>query len=164
MGAAGASAQAPDRVGGPQSAGRPILVGIDGSRAARTALLWAAAEDRRWGRPLLVAHAYKYPAVAGAFRVTPDLTDPKVVQDAAVGLADCGVKAVLGPRNGLKVDVEVVCGSPAATLVELSRDAELLVVGSRGRGGFAGLLLGSVSQHVSHHARCSVVIVREPEA
>ena len=155
---------APRRAGGPEEAGPPIVVGIDGSRAARTALLWAAAEARRWGRPLLVVHTYEYPVVVGGFGVTPDLTDPRIVQDAAAGLADCEVKAVLGPRNGLKVDVEVVCGSPAATLVELSREAELLVVGSRGRGGVTGLLLGSVSQHVSHHSRCPVVIVREPES
>ncbi|HET6809424.1 MAG TPA: universal stress protein [Acidimicrobiales bacterium] len=148
----------------PEDDGPPILVGIDGSRAARTALVWAAAEARRWNRPLLVVHAFEPPPVATGFAVTPELTDPWIVEDAAVRLAHNEAKAVLGPRNGLKVDVEVVCGPPAPTLAEMSRDAELVVVGSRGRGGFTGLLLGSVSQHLSHHSRCPVVIVREPEA
>lgn len=148
----------------PGDAAPPILVGIDGSRAARTALFWAAAEARRWGRHLLVLHAYEYPAVSAGFGVVPDLTDPRLIEDAAAGLARGEVDGVLGGRNGLHVDVEVVCGSPAAALVERSRDAEMLVVGSRGRGGFSGLLLGSVSQHVSHHSRCPVVIVREAGA
>ena len=142
----------------------PIAVGIDGSRPARTALFWAAAEARRWGRGLLVVHAYEYPTVAAGFGVTPDLVDPGIVHDAAVQLARGELDAVLGPRNGLKVDLEVVCGSPAAVLTELSKEVELLVVGSRGRGGFTGLLLGSVSQQVAHHSRCPLVIIREPEA
>lgn len=142
----------------------PIVVGIDGSGPARTALFWAAAEARRWGRNLLVVHTYQYPTVAAGFGVAPDLADPGIVHEAAVQLARDEIASVLGPHTGLRVDLEVVCGSPAAVLVELSKEAEVLVVGSRGRGGFTGLLLGSVSQQAAQHSRCPVVIIREPEA
>ena len=64
--------------------------------------------------------------------------------------------------DGVEIERRVVEGAPGAVLVEESRGADLLVVGSRGHGGFAGLLLGSVSQQCAHHAECPVVIVRAP--
>ena len=68
-----------------------------------------------------------------------------------------------GPSNGLQTMWEAIEGHPAEVLVEASKDADLLVVGSRGHGGFIGMLLGSVSQHVLAHARCPVVVVRDPQ-
>lgn len=70
------------------------------------------------------------------------------------------VKNVRDMFRGVAIHTHVVEGHPAPTLVEASREADLLVVGSRGHGGFTGMLLGSVSDYVAHHARCPVVILR----
>jgi nucleotide-binding universal stress UspA family protein len=70
--------------------------------------------------------------------------------------------AQLGGSRPVPVTVRVVTGLPAQELIEASRDADLLVVGSRGRGGFARLMLGSVSDQVMHHAHCPVVVVPGP--
>jgi nucleotide-binding universal stress UspA family protein len=74
------------------------------------------------------------------------------------------IEQALGKNPRVFVVAELVAGEAAEVLIEASRDAELLVVGSHGHGGFAGMLLGSVSQHCVGHAHCSVVVIREPHA
>lgn len=134
-----------------------IVVGIDGSEGAATALAWAVEEAARRGATVEAVHAWSvpfvepYPYAASAF-------EPEVFEAAARTVLD---EAVAGVDNDAGVPIEKVprCGTPALVLIDAAKGAELLVVGSRGRGGFSGLLLGSVSQQVSHHASCPVVIV-----
>ena len=139
-----------------------VVVGIDGSEGARAALSWAADEARRRGAVLHVVHAYSYPAFPVSFGSYPDLVDPRVVEEAAEELTSKEVASVLDPEQGRGVLLDTQSGPAAAVLVDASKGADMLVVGSRGRGGFAGLLLGSVSQQCAHHATVPVVIVPDP--
>jgi nucleotide-binding universal stress UspA family protein len=139
-------------------AARPILVGVDGSAAGTAGLGWAAAEARRRSAPLRVVHVVEQRHSDAFTRANPvyvaeERRAAEQVLDAAVGYV-----------HGLGADVDVrptlEIGSPAVVLLAHSATAEMVVVGSRGRGGFAGLLLGSTSLHVATHAPCPVVVLR----
>jgi nucleotide-binding universal stress UspA family protein len=137
---------------------RRIVVGVDGSEASVAALRWALEEGRLWNAPVAVVSTWRYPWVGDVSAVAYPL-DPKDFEEAAIATID----EALGKARALSSDrVEriVTCGSAAETLIDAAGDDGLLVVGSRGHGGFAGLLLGSVSQQCASHARCPVVIVR----
>jgi nucleotide-binding universal stress UspA family protein len=161
-----------------------IVVGVDASPNARQALAWAAAEARLRQAVLQVVHAYHsknlaapvyfgsqhtYDASVGAGGVPePELTASvqrrEAFEEAVRGQADELLAAVLGELgetvSGVEVQQTVVEDRhPAEALVRLSVDADLLVVGSRGRGGFSELLLGSVSHAAVLHAVCPVVVV-----
>ena len=163
-----------------------IVVGVDASPEARRALAWAAAEARLHQAVLQVVHAYhskelaaRYyfpsehaaPGTAGAVagdasqqEITASLHDQAALQEAFHSRAEQLVAALLGELGGTVSGVQVQRTviedrHPAEALVKLSADADLLVVGSRGRGGFAELLLGSVSHAVVLHALCPVVVV-----
>jgi nucleotide-binding universal stress UspA family protein len=135
-----------------------IVVGIDGSPGGRKALAWAVAEAKQRDATLEVVHVWHAPYVEGYGHSSA--FDPADFEVAAQALAR---EAVEPYRSQVALEVKVVCGAPASTLVHEAKDADLLVVGSRGRGGFTGLLLGSVSQQVVHHAPCPVVIVPDHE-
>ena len=135
-----------------------IVVGIDGSAESKRALHWALDEARRREARLVAVHSWTYQFTSGPgylpgadpeVRASIQKEAEQVIDDA---LADVGTV-------GVEVECRAPEGSPSATLVEAAEGAELLVVGSRGRGGFSGLLLGSVSQQCAHHAPCPVVIV-----
>jgi nucleotide-binding universal stress UspA family protein len=135
-----------------------IVVGVDGSAGARAALGYAVDEARLRGAVLRVAGAWHLPVVAYAGGYGPG--DP----DLSAGLeqdARENVARALGEVDTGDVHVETVFreGSPAHVLLEEAQDADLLVVGSRGLGGFRGLLLGSVGQQCAHHTPCPLVIV-----
>ncbi|MGO8873771.1 MAG: universal stress protein [Acidimicrobiales bacterium] len=134
---------------------RRIVVGVDGSEGADLALDWAVDEARRAGRGLDVVASRVFTGTAG-WLFTVDVG----VLEAAAEVADAAVAHVARVAPGLDVRREVREEPPAVALTAASRGAELLVVGSRGLGGFRGLLLGSVSQYVGHHAHCTVVVVR----
>ena len=136
-----------------------IVVGVDASQEARAALEWAIAEARLRGAPLRVVHAFA--ALAGAGTPTRVSAEwyPQLEREAEEELREV-VAAAPALAELAGVEEKVMPGNPAHVLVEESRDAGLLVVGSRGRGGFAGLLLGSVSQQCVQHAHCPVVVVR----
>lgn len=137
---------------GPTANGR-IVVGVDGSPGGRRALEWALDEARRRDAVLEVVHAWTYPPTE--FTVAPEefaVAAAEVITEAVEEAAD------IDPSVAVKSEVRQQPAAPA--LVELSKGADLLVVGSRGRGGFAGLLLGSVSQQCVNHAHCPVVVVR----
>jgi nucleotide-binding universal stress UspA family protein len=136
---------------------RGIVVGIDGSEPARTALAWAAKQSSLTESPLTVISTWSYPASYGFPITWPD--DIDFAADAQREL-DESVKQVLGADPKIEVTTAVLEGHPALELVEASRTATLLVVGSRGHGEFAGMLLGSVSQFVAMHSHCPVVIIR----
>jgi nucleotide-binding universal stress UspA family protein len=140
-----------------------ILVGVDGSACADGALEAAAAEAALRGARLLVVSAWQIPPnvvmVAGAY---PDIFDSFRLEAEDVVSKAVDRVASLQP----KVDCEglAIEGRPGEVIVQQASEAELIVVGSRGRGGFTGLLLGSVSQQVVHDSRVPVLVVPPPEA
>ncbi|MEX2393767.1 MAG: universal stress protein [Actinomycetota bacterium] len=136
-----------------------IVVGTDGSDNSQLAVRWAAEEARIRGAKLLVIHSWTFPApTVGADRL------PHVdLEAAAQKVLDEAVGAI-SEASGLEIATEIAPETPAQALVRASEGADLVVVGSRGRGGFKGLLLGSVAQQVAHHAKCPVVIVPHEHA
>jgi len=140
-----------------------IVVGVDGSEPSKAALRWALEEARLRGATLRAVHAWAVPAVyvhGSAF--PPELVDRDLIRERAEESLDAVVTEVAGASPAVAIEPATGEGPPGRVLVEAARDADLLVVGSRGHGGFAGLLLGSVSQQCAQHAECAVVIVRTP--
>jgi nucleotide-binding universal stress UspA family protein len=133
-----------------------ILVGVDGSPESLTALRTAATMQRGLGGRLRVVTAWAYPAVPADGFVPP----PVDFGETAAGVQRAALVEVLGEDGAGGVDTAVTYGGAAQVLIEESRDADLLVLGSRGLGGFAGLLLGSVSRSVAEHAHCDVLVAR----
>jgi nucleotide-binding universal stress UspA family protein len=135
-----------------------IVAGVDGSSCAQEALRFAVEEARLRGATLRVVTAWQVPAMAysGGF-VAP--FDRREFEQIAEAVGEKALAAVRPQSAGLDVQRVAHEGQPAHVLLEEARDADLLVVGTRGHGGFAGLLLGSVSQQCAHHAPCPVVIV-----
>jgi nucleotide-binding universal stress UspA family protein len=136
-----------------------IVVGVDGSDGSVNALRWALGEARLRTARVRVVLAWSYPQVS-TYHEAKHVLDVPFAEDAAAFL-DQAVAETAAAAEGLEIEKKVVEGQAAPALVEAARDASLLVVGSRGVGGFSGLLLGSVSQQCAHHATCTLVIVRE---
>jgi nucleotide-binding universal stress UspA family protein len=149
-----------------------IVVGVDGSDASKDALRWAVEEARLRDAPVVAVHAWQLPAMtpdigplaasaAGPYELAELL--PQLEQSARLVVEDA-VQEVAGDTS-VEIQPVAVEGPPARALIDAARDADLLVVGSRGHGGFTGLLLGSVSLQAVQHAPCPVVICRhrEPE-
>jgi nucleotide-binding universal stress UspA family protein len=132
---------------------------VDGSAGSSTALRWAIEEAARRGDVVDAVHVWHEPYLSGAGGYAMPIVPLDDLHDAAQVVLDRTVDDVAGPRPAAQVERILVQGMPASTLLETAKGADLLVVGSRGRGGFAGLLLGSVSQQCAHHAPCPVVIV-----
>lgn len=132
-----------------------IVVGVDGSTRSHRALQWAVDEARVRKADLNVVHAWSV-AYAAAYPFAP-FVDPSVYEQSAKDALEAAVNAV--DTHGVHLQTTLVCGGAADSLITAAKDADLLVVGSRGVGGFSALLLGSVSHQVSHHAPCPVVIV-----
>jgi nucleotide-binding universal stress UspA family protein len=135
-----------------------IVVGIDGSEQSKAALRWAVEEARLRGVSVRAIYAWSLPPVAAGAGVMI-ATNFEALQRDGERLVDAAVAEV--DAEGVEIERASVEGSAARVLVEAAQGAELLVVGSRGHGGFVGLLLGSVSQQCAHHASCPVVIVRD---
>ena len=143
--------------------GREIIVGVDGTDQSLGALRWAAREAKRRGAPLHLVSAYSVPVYAGStFDVGYAAFDQGALDDAVKELVR---EAALHVQN-LNVEVRstVETGDPSGVLLELSKSAQLLVLGSRGRGGLLGRLLGSVSTAVPAHSHCPVGIIPLPWA
>ena len=139
---------------------KTIVVGVDGSAGSRTALTWAAAEAADHGAELIVVNVWEHTLLppAGSLSVSEHYV-PDPSQRSADSLVQV-IKEELGEEPPVLVQTRVKQGSPAKVLIEESAGADLLVVGTRGHGGFAGLVLGSVSQHVAAYAQCPVTVVR----
>ncbi len=137
-----------------------ILVGHDGSAGAQEALVWAGGLAARTGRPLHVVRAWSLTSAPRPSTWEPGYVPPMEDFERAVHeeVERCVAAAGLDPA--VDVHTHVVHGSPASALVHAAAGADLLVVGARGRGGFAGLVLGSTSDQVVHHAPCPVTVVR----
>lgn len=138
-----------------------IVVGVDGSEGSIRALNWAAAEAAAHGHTLRVVTAWSMPVTAlspgglpAPFPIEELEGDARAVQEETIAKAQIPA--------GVAIDHVLVEGGPGAALLEASQDADLVVISSRGRGGFTGLLLGSVGQQVTGHAKCPVVVVPPP--
>jgi nucleotide-binding universal stress UspA family protein len=136
-----------------------IVVGLDDSKGARDALAWAIEEARTRGATLDVVHCWCPPSYKGLNREWPAdeqafIEDArKLIEGQLVQVAPDGVDVPLTVSP-------VEAGVPAASLIDHAKGADLLVVGARGHGGFARLLLGSISTQCVHHAHCTTVVVR----
>jgi nucleotide-binding universal stress UspA family protein len=139
-----------------------IVVGIDGSEESKNALRWAVDEARLRSAEIVAVHAWEAPPAipepgpAPGFDLVGILPE---VQEAGERLVTTVVNEVVGDSD-VTVEPVAIAGPPASVLVDAARDADMLVVGSRGHGGFTALLLGSVSQQLAHHAPCPLLIHR----
>ncbi len=136
----------------------PIVAGIDGSPDALTAVAWAAEEASRRGA-LQVVYANMWPMIRGHWPA--DYADQLLLRGEE--LVQEAIREARHAAPGLSVTGTVITGHPAPVLIERSRAAQLVVVGSRGLGGFTGLLVGSTSVALAGHAACPVVVVRYGE-
>lgn len=155
----------PDGMPGPTV--RPlqrIVVGVDGSPQAEVALRLAVTEAQLWDAELVAVAGVPVAAMSSALAWLPAAVDhEQMLRDFSAGV-DVVVDRALEGHEGLHVRRIVLDGTGAELLTEFSVAADLVVVGSRGRGGFTGLLLGSTSQAVLHHAQCPVLVVTERAA
>lgn len=139
-----------------------VIVGIDGSSSARAAIDWALRRTGK-GDTLVLLHAWRLPAVSGLEMPVASLADFEV---AANRLAKETMDELdVDPETGPTVESLVISGHPGPALIEAASEpeADLIVVGSRGYGGFRGMLLGSVSTYVIHHADCPVAVIPSPD-
>jgi len=134
-----------------------IVVGIDGSPSSGATFRWAANQAKLTGSSLEVLTTWQWPQSYGWALPFPSDFDPRAETANDVNRV---VKAGQDAEPEVVVHTHIVEGHPAPTLVEASHEADLLVVGSKGYGEFAGMLLGSVSEYCVHHARCPVVVIR----
>jgi nucleotide-binding universal stress UspA family protein len=139
-----------------QGTGR-IVVGLDGSSSALAALSWAARQADLTGSTLEILMTWEYPSSYGWAVPVPDDFDPESDVQRVV---DTAVASARAEHPGLEVFARLVNGHPAPILVEASKGADLLVVGSRGHGEFVGMLIGSVGAHCAAHAHCPVLVHR----
>ncbi|MCA2218879.1 universal stress protein [Jidongwangia harbinensis] len=146
-----------------------IVVGIDGSPHSDTAVEWAATRARQTGARLRLLHAYDLPAPVPSMSLAA--ATPSSIADPATYAAQAGEAALaaavdVAHRHGRDIDLttELGIGGAAPALIDASAESDLIVVGSRGRGGFTGLLLGFTSQSVLHHAAFPVAVIRTGQA
>jgi nucleotide-binding universal stress UspA family protein len=137
--------------------GGSIVVGVDGSEGSRNALRWAARQAGLTGASLEAVIGWEYPAFYGWAAAIPDDLDYDKLAEHAL---DVAVDEVFGRDRPAWLRTRVVGKHPALALVEASEGAELLVVGSRGHGAFADMLLGSVSTYCVHHVHCPITVIR----
>lgn len=139
-----------------------IVVGVDGSEPSRAALRWAVHQAELTGGSVQAVMAWHWPVMADGmgWAPAPEAGTSDFGEVAAKELAEVVAEQV-SPAGATRVTTSVVEGSAAHVLLQAAAGADLLVVGCRGHGGFAGLLLGSVSQYLAHHSPCPIVIVRD---
>jgi nucleotide-binding universal stress UspA family protein len=143
-----------------QTSSHRIVVGVDGSASSKAALAWAIRQAELTGATVEAVIAWHSPVMVGGYGRAPvTATEPdfEAVSGYELGVA---IAETVDPASEVKVTATVREGGAARVLLDASHGADLLVVGSRGHGGFTGALLGSVSQHCVHHATCPVVIIR----
>jgi nucleotide-binding universal stress UspA family protein len=135
-----------------------VAVGVDGSDRSVPALEWAVKEAAAHGHTLRVVTAWSIPVTAlspgglpAPYPIDELKSDGRAAQEAVIAKVEI--------PEGLQLEHHVVEGGPGAVLLDAAKEADLLVIGSRGHGGFTGLLLGSVGQQLTGHAACPVVVV-----
>ena len=136
-----------------------VVVGVDGSPESVAALSWAGRYGAATGAVVWALHIWHYPTAAGLPPgVTPESVTDEVKAEQQKELDEAIAKANLDPAA--QVESKIAYGHPAQVLINESKNVNLIVVGHRGRGGFTGMLTGSVSMQVVNHAACPVVVVR----
>jgi nucleotide-binding universal stress UspA family protein len=142
---------------------RTVIVGYDGSSTADVALAWALDYARHCDARIRVIRGWTMASAPRPASMTRGYVPPlEEFEDAVRQRLRADVERVVAERGaGVEVDCDCVRGAVANGLIEASRDADLLVVGARGKGGFRGLALGSVSEQCARHAACPVVVVRD---
>jgi len=136
---------------------RRIVVGVDGSASSKAALGWAIRQADLTGAMVDAVIAWHYP---GEYGYPTPVADDANYEELATKVVTDTIAEVAGPDAPVEIRPTVVEGNPAMVLLHAAAGADLLVVGSRGHGGFVQALLGSVSQHIVHHAMCPVVVLR----
>ncbi len=137
-----------------------IVVGVDGSEHSVDALRWAALEAQLRGATLKVVASFATPIMSTGYEVAaPDPSDLAAASNTMLGAAIDTIREE-GALDGVDIVTEALEGHAGEQLIRLSEQADLLVVGARGHGGFLGLLMGSVTTYVVNHALCPVVVVR----
>ncbi len=138
-----------------------IVAGVDGSEPSLAALRWAVRQAELIGATVEAVIAWHYPLIPVPVGPAPAaVIDPAVFEKAADRTVTEAIHTVAGSGSNVHVSAQVREGNAAQVLIDAAEGANLLVVGSRGHGGFTEALLGSVSQHCVHHAPCPVVILR----
>ena len=137
-----------------------IVVGVDGSASSRAALAWAVRQAALTGARVDAVTAWQIPATWG-YGYSMALEIPDLGRAAGRAL-DEAIAEEAAQAPGVEIRPVVVQENPARALLDAAKGADLLVVGSRGHGGFTEAILGSVGQHCVHHATCPVVIIRGP--
>ncbi|HEX9087783.1 MAG TPA: universal stress protein [Arthrobacter sp.] len=140
---------------GPSNGAFRIVVGVDGSASSQAAMDWAVEEARLRNGHVVALSAWHYPYVSDALG---QVWEYEGFEEDARSILEEELERV-GDR-GVGITGSLIQGTPASALVDASQQADLVVVGSHGRGGFTGMLLGSVSTQTVHHARCPVLVVR----
>ena len=136
-----------------------VVVGVDGSPESVAALSWAGRYGAATGAVVWALHIWHYPTSAGLPPgITPESVTDEVKANQQKELDEAIAKANLDPAA--QVESKIAYGHPAQVLINESKNVNLIVVGHRGRGGFTGMLTGSVSMQVVNHAECPVVVVR----
>ncbi len=133
-----------------------IVVGVDGSEQSINALRWAVQQAELIGAEVRAVMCWDVPASAA----WAPMADLSFMEKATVDQLNAAIEDALGPDKAKTVTAVVTEGRPSHVLIGESADADLLVLGASGRGAFAGMLLGSVTDHLVSHASCSVVVVR----
>jgi nucleotide-binding universal stress UspA family protein len=150
---------APEDYTGPR-----IVAGVDGSPSSLRALRWAVRQAGLTGAAVDAVITWHYPASEGGYGWSPIGTGTAFDgREAAEKVLADAVGGVSSPDSRIPVHGRVVEGNAAQELIDASDGADLLVVGSRGHGGFTEALLGSIGQHCVHHAHCPVVVIRGRE-
>ena len=147
----------------PTSAPGPVVVGVDGSPNSIEALKMAIHEAQWRSVPLKAIISWQYPSSYGIEGMGFAMTDPRLEDEARGVLANAVAQACPNNADRSKIEQIATFGTPAKVLIDASEGASLLVVGARGHGGFMGLLMGSSSTQVAHHAHCPVLIVPQPD-
>jgi nucleotide-binding universal stress UspA family protein len=138
----------------------PVVAGVDGSAESMHAVEWAAMEAQRHKAPLRIVSAAAMPPRMRAYHA-PAETVADELRDASARALSEAVTRSEEVSSGLLIDTDLLSGPPAGTVASCGSGARMLVVGARGAGGFAAMLLGSVSRYAAMHAACPVVVVRE---
>lgn len=141
-----------------------IVVGIDGSDNSQHALLWAIDRAKRTGGRIRAVHSWHVPyAALGPGPLGAPSIPGDTLGEYADGLLSAALATVEDERGEVAIEQVVLEGPAARSLIQEGENADLLVVGSRGSGGFTGLLIGSATDQVVKHAPCPVVVVPAPD-